>query len=446
MTMLEEPATPPAAARPADQSEPPVRRLLAAVERNPDLAAHRATCAAPPAPAFPRPDLISLVEQGGLRGRGGAAFPTAIKLSAVLRSAAASGLRPRVIINGTEGEPLSAKDEVLLSGAPHLVLDGAAWAAAAVAADQVLVAVDRVRSHAMLALDGARRQRTAAGEASPAVQLRPAPSRYVAGEETALVRFLNGGPAKPPGSGPKPFERGVDGRPTLVLNVETAAHLAQIMQFGPARFRQAGTPAHSGTALATVSGAVARPGVVEAPLGSPLATLADLAGGLTARPQAVLLGGYYGAWLPADATAGVGWSDEQLQPWGARVGCGTVAIFPQDRCGLREVSRVLTWLAGQSAGQCGPCVHGLGSIAAGMQELAEGHADPTVVDRLRRWSAQVEGRGACRFPDGAVRFLRTALAVFAEDVHRHQHGLACSPPSGDRYLLPIPDNGTEPWQ
>jgi NADH:ubiquinone oxidoreductase subunit F (NADH-binding) len=267
----------------------------------------------------------------------------------------------------------------------------------------------------------------------------------VVGEETALVSLLNGGLAKPPGRGPKPFEEGVDRRPTLVLNAETVCHLAYIFQEGPERFRSVGTPEHPGTSLATIGGAVAQPGVVEAPLGTRLVDLARMAGGTTARPKGVLIGGYYGAWLDARTCAGVGWSDEELTPWGARVGCGAVAFLPEDACAVDEVARVLTWMAGQSAGQCGPCVHGLGAIADAATDLAEGRGGPDTVEWLHRWASQVEGRGGCRFPDGAVRFLRTALDVFADDVERHRLGHACSPPADGRHWLPIPDNGSAPW-
>ena len=125
------------------------------------------------------------------------------------------------------------------------------------------------------------------------------PDRFVAGEETALVQFLNGGPARPTFTPPRPFERGVGGAPTLVQNAETLAHVAQIARFGPAWFRRIGTAAEPGSILVTLSGAVARPGVYEVALGSPLRDLLAQAGGAREEIQAYLIGGYFGTWVGA---------------------------------------------------------------------------------------------------------------------------------------------------
>jgi NADH:ubiquinone oxidoreductase subunit F (NADH-binding) len=230
----------------------------------------------------------------------------------------------------------------------------------------------------------------------------------------------------------------VEGRPTLILNVETAAHLAQVLRWGPDWFRSLGTQAHPGTALVTVSGPVASPGVHEIPLGTSLSEVAATAGGLRARPQAVLVGGYFGAWLPA-TTHDVGLCEEQLRPLGAAVGCGALAFLPAGACGLRQSAAVLGWMQGETAGQCGPCVHGLAALAGELARLADGSGDEGSVARLQRWAGQVEGRGACRLPDGAVRFLRSVLAVFDEDVRRHQAGAPCPP---GPLLLPVPVSGT----
>ena len=414
---------------------PPVgsRRLLALVGAAPTaLDEHRLAYGAPVGEG-PRLDLIDEVERAGLRGRGGAAFPTAVKLRSVL----AARETPVVVVNGAEGEPLSHKDSLLARRVPHLVLDGAALAASMVGATEVHVALDRAEREAVVNVDHAILARRSAAEArSTSTYVRPIPSHYVAGEETALIRHLDGGPALPTARRTRPFESGLAGRPTLVLNVETAAHLAQIVRWGAGWFRQEGTSAHPGTCLVTVAGGVVHPGVYEVSLGVPLATLASAAGGLTARPQAVLVGGYFGSWLPGAEVAGVGLSNEQLLPFGAAVGSAAVFFLPEGLCGLHASARVMTWLAGQTAGQCGPCVHGLAAIAGALRELADGGADDQVVARLARWAGQVDGRGACRFPDGAVRFLRSSLHVFADDARRHRAGLVCPRPDGP--VLPTP--------
>ena len=411
-------------------------RLLHGVGAQPvTLTEHRATYPAPDVAWRPGLELVDAVERSGLRGRGGAAFPTSFKLRAVLASPGV----PVVVINGTEGEPLSSKDALLSRFAPHLVLDGAVVAAAMVGATEVHVALDRADDDALIRIDHAILERRSAGEALAATSYtRPTPSRYVAGEETALIRHLDGGPALPTAVRIRPYQKGVAGRPTLVLNTETAAHLAQIAQWGPDWFREQGTPAHAGTTLVTVSGA-SRPGVYEVPLGTPLARVASTAGGLRSRPEAVLVGGYFGTWIGGDIAPGVGLSNEQLQPLGAAVGCGAVTFLPAGACGLYESARALRWMAGQTAGQCGPCVHGMASLAATLSDVADGSADQQAVARLHHWAGQIEGRGACRFPDGAIRFLRSALHVFAEDVRRHQAGRVCPPPK--QALLPTPRRG-----
>ncbi|MGZ4395740.1 MAG: NADH-ubiquinone oxidoreductase-F iron-sulfur binding region domain-containing protein, partial [Gaiellaceae bacterium] len=216
--------------------------------------------------------LIDLVEASGLQGRGGAAFPTATKLRAV----ASRRGRPVVVVNGTEGEPASGKDKVLLRCVPHLVLDGAVAAAEAVGAREAFVAVAdgaTAESATVAAAIDSRRRRKLDGRVT--LRLVEVPDRFVAGEETALVHFLSGGEAKPTLAPPRPFERGVGGRPTLVQNVETLASLALIARHGPAWYRNSGTAAEPGTVLATVSGAVSAPGVVEVPLGTRLGTLFD---------------------------------------------------------------------------------------------------------------------------------------------------------------------------
>jgi len=382
------------------------------------LARHRATYPPPPPPGRPADRLLAAVERSGLRGRGGASFPTGTKLRAVR----GGRRRPLVLVNGSEGEPASGKDELLLSAVPHLVLDGALLAAAAVGAGEVIVCVDGTAGAALGAVERALRERRA--EAAATVRLAALPPRYLAGEETALVRWLDGGPAAP--TGVRPFERGVGGRPTLVGNVETLAHLAQVARFGTDWFRQLGTAEQPGSALVTLSGAVGRPGVYEVGVGAPLGELVEDAGGAPDGIAAVLVGGYFGSWLTAGQAAAARLDERSLRQLGAAMGCGAVVVLPAGACGLAETARVLAWMAGESAGQCGPCVFGLAAVARAAADLRDGRAGQDTVERLRRWAGQIEGRGACRLPDGAVRLLRSALDVFGDDLERHLAGGTCA--------------------
>ena len=403
------------------------RRLLRSGRdgRSPTLAEHRSRYRRPPTPARrPERALIEVVSEAGLRGRGGAGFPTARKLEAV------AGRRgPRIVIaNATEGEPASSKDRALMNHAPHLVLDGAALAAAAVGASQIVVCIDRADRRAVRSLRAAIAERT--GEGGAAVELAETPSRYVAGEETALVRFLNGGDAKPTHVPPRPFEKGVDGRPSLIQNVETLAHVAQIGSFGAAWFRQTGTPDEPGTTLVTVTGAVARPAVVEVPVGTQVRRILARAGGPAEPLAALLAGGFSGTWIPVAAGGTAAFSRAGLSQLGASPGAGILVALPAGACGLAETARILRWFAAESAGQCGPCVFGLADIARTTAAIATGRAAAGDVERLRRWAGQIERRGACRHPDGAVRLLRSALDVFASDLDGHLGGRPCAAARG----------------
>jgi NADH:ubiquinone oxidoreductase subunit F (NADH-binding) len=380
-----------------------------------------------PLPLELRPaELRSRIAESGLTGRGGAGFPTAAKLESVL----GGRMRPIVVANGTEGEPPSGKDKVLLAYAPHLVIDGSLLAARAVGAKRVVIATTSA-VHAAVARALAERPR----EAGIAVQASAVPDRFVAGEETALVQFLNGGPALPTFTPPRPYERGVGGAPTVVLNVETLAHLALIARLGAAWFRTAGTADEPGSALVTVSGAVREPGVYEIELGSPLARLLAQAGA-DGSAQAYLVGGYFGTWVKAADVRDAALSNASLAHVGASLGARAIVVLPADACGIAETARVARYLAEQSAGQCGPCVHGLAAIAAGLEQLVRQRRHTPDAGQLRRRLAQVARRGACRHPDGAVALVASALRVFSDELDRHLHGRPCT--GHGRAVLPIP--------
>jgi NADH:ubiquinone oxidoreductase subunit F (NADH-binding) len=397
-----------------------------------------------PLPPAPAAALVDQVARAGLRGRGGAAFPTATKLEAVRRGRGGRSLLARsrsavVVANGTEGEPASRKDATLLTLAPHLVVDGTIAAARAVGADRVLLCVDRENGRSVRTVAEALAERPPAEDVL--VELVTTPNRYVVGEESALVHFLNGGDAKPTMVPPRPFERGVGGAPTLVSNVETFAHIALIARFGGDWWRRLGTNEDPGTALFTVSGGVERPGVYELPLGVRLDAVLRHAG---ARPAAgVLLGGYFGTWLPASAMPDTRLAVADLTRYGATMGCGVIAVVPASSCPLAEVARVTSWLAGQSAGQCGPCVFGLPAIADALQRVVAGDRTGKNEASLRRWLPMVNGRGACKLPDAAHRFVTSALTVFDAHLAEHRRAGACG--LDTRPVLPVPRQDG-PWR
>lgn len=384
----------------------------------------------------PRPDggrrLIAEVDRAGLRGRGGAGFPTAVKMQAV-----AQRHRSVVVANGTEGEPASSKDKALLTLAPHLVLDGAVAAAEAVGARRVILCIERSAGTAIDAVFAALDERREERLDRLVIEVATTPSRYVVGEESALVQLLNGGEAKPTFVPPRPFERGVGGQPTLVQNVETLAHVGLIERFGAAWFRSVGTLGDPGTMLVTVSGAVRHPGVYEVPLGVAVSAVIAHAGGSSAGLAAVLVGGYFGTWISASDDAVLG--RESLGRLRAALGCGVLIALPSGACGLLQTAGIVRWLAAQNAGQCGPCVNGLSAIAAAMDLVALADPGGDAERRLQRWLAMVKGRGACRLPDGTARLVESGLRVFADEVTRHRVVGPC--PAARQIPLPLPTPG-----
>jgi NADH:ubiquinone oxidoreductase subunit F (NADH-binding) len=406
-----------------------------------DLPAHEERYGAP---VLRGAALIGEVERSGLTGRGGAAYPAGKKLRTVRERA---GLRGAVVIaNGMESEPASAKDASLLARAPHLVLDGIALAAEAASARVAYLCVRRQSQAAALAAAIAER----AGYDRVPVRLALVPERYVSSAESSLVRHLNGGPALPEFTPPRPFEKGVGGRPTLVSNVETLANLALISRQGATWFRSAGTASAPGTALVTVSGAARYPGVYEIAFGTPVRDVLALAGGggEIGGVQAVLAGGYFGSWLPGGAALDTPAAPDALRAAGASFGAGIFLVLPANGCGLAETARVVRYLAGQSAGQCGPCLHGLPAIADALEQVTFGGGGARGAHgRALRWLRElfglVEGRGACHLPDGVARLAASALRVFADDVRRHERGPCLAARSAPAFAVPASPSGSK---
>ena len=347
-----------------------------------------------------------------------------------------------VVANGTEGEPASHKDKVLLTHDPDLVIDGALAAAEAVGAREVIIAVSRgARSAVARTGDAVRRRAPGAGRIR--LSLSTPPERFVVGEASALVHWLNGGPAKPTLTPPRPSERGVGGRPTLLQNVETLAHIGLIARHGADWFCGLGTDAEPGSMLVTVGGAVRSPGVHEIEIGTPIRDVLALGGGPLDGVAGVLVGGYFGTWLRGDDPMDASFSRAGLRTVGGSLGAGTIVVLPRASCGLVETARVARYLAGESAGQCGPCVFGLRALAEASDALAGGHGAIEALRALQELPSEIEGRGACAHPDGAARLVRSALAAFPHEVQLHMQG-RCSATSGAP-VLPVPTTSDE-WR
>ncbi len=368
--------------------------------------------------------IIELTKQAGLLGRGGGAFPTYRKLATV----AAQGRNAVVVANGAESEPDSYKDRTLLLLRPHLVLDGVTLAARAVQASTAYLYVHGDDPAVLEALDHAIVERRHANYSEPSLRVVTSPRRYVAGESSSVVSYLSGGEAKPV-FGQRSAVRGVHGRPTLVSNVETLAHLAVIACVGVETFRNYGSPGAPGTRLFTIGGAVPRQGVVvESIRPQSIGDLLEQARSLTVTlPQAVLLGGFAGTFIDGGEALGFELSEEHCRRTQRSLGCGFIGVIPNDACGLYVAARLATYLARETAGQCGPCVHGLAGVASALWDLVSFRSGRRQIRSFERAFALIEGRGACSHPDATVTMVRSALLTFADEVERHLKGRCRAP-------------------
>lgn len=358
-------------------------------------------------PALPAEaaEIRVLAERAGLRGAGGAGFPTAVKLDAV---AGAAG--PRVVVaNGEEGEPSSVKDRWLQLYRPHLVLDGLRVAAAAVQADRAVVYVSN--PDCRRTLEVALAERTDDG---PTVEIVQVDAEYVAGEETAVVRAIEGDVAKPLPKPPRPFEKGVHGQPTLVCNVESLARLALAVR------RDVGVRAGS-TVLATVLVA-GEPLLVEVP-GD--ATVRELLGQHPDFDEStmtgLLVGGFAGGiWGSELLDAVVG--HQAFRERGAIWGCGSIMVLGPEDCPLDAALDVALYLRDSSSGQCGACVRGTQIVGEQLEKLRLGTATEEDVARLVNRTASMPGRGNCGLPAADALLVDTLLRNFAATLTQHQAG------------------------
>ena len=379
-----------AAGRRPRQLLAPGTLLLAGVEpgRLVSLAEHQRTWGGPPSSGVE--ELIALVGAHEVVGAGGAAFPTDRKLASLAGSRVS-----HVIVNGAEGESASGKDGVLLGHVPHLVLDGALTAARALGAPRVIIRISADRPDLARTLAGALAQRR---DGLP-IEVSIGPADFVAGEASAVIRAVTGGPALPADLGRPPTIRSGAARRrghVLLSNAETFARMAL-----------AARGVVGGSALASASGAVRDPGVVELALTSTLGDLAAVAGGLVGTPRALIAGGWHGRWVPWDGlTEGTELTRTALAELGGRWGAGAFIWIPEDLAPWDALARITRELAEGTAGQCGPCFRGLPALADAIDRVPPGQGRPVELEVLL---AQVDGRGICAHPSAAVAALRSAL-------------------------------------
>jgi NADH:ubiquinone oxidoreductase subunit F (NADH-binding) len=348
--------------------------------------------------------LVALLKDSGLTGRGGAAFSTATKVEAAHAHGA------RLVVNACDGELGAAKDGWVVEHRLDTLVEGAAAVAGGrpvtYAAHRGSATIERLRAAGL-----------------PTVEV---PARYVSSEESSLVSLVRGGLARPM-TKRRPFVRGgydSAGRrvaPTVVLNAETVWRVGQVVAHGAAWFRSFGTEAEPGPRLVTVNTPQVRGLVLEVEAGVPIADLMSAAGGPPPGAETLLVGGLGGRFLPLEPAMWLRWTRSDLAPFGASLGPGVLETLDPGECPLDVVDRWLTWAAGESAGQCGPCMFGLPALAADWRALASG-TDPAAYGRVTNRVALLPGRGACRFPDGVAGFAWSAVSVFAAHITEHGRG------------------------
>ncbi|SNT00171.1 NADH:ubiquinone oxidoreductase, NADH-binding subunit (chain F) [Asanoa hainanensis] len=389
-----------------------------------DAATHRRVHG--PLRPLPTDVLVQLVDDIQLTGRGGAGFPFGRKLRAVLESARRQQRPPVVTVNGSESEPLSFKDKVLLTRAPHLVLDGAALAADAIGASEIVVAVTDD--------EGAERSlRAALAERQMPVptSVHVVPHRIVSGQSGALVNGINGKKHIPPATSQRTSDAGVKSHPTLLSNAETYAQLAIAARRGPYGYTSLGLVDEPGTVLLTVTGAAARPAVMEVPTGTPLWRVLELCH--APADAAVLTGGYEGTWINPESALRATISRAGFAAVGGTLGPGVIAPIGPDTCPLGELAQVVHFLAAGSTGQCGPCRLGLPDLARSVDLIVAGTAPTALVEAAVE---AVRGRGACGHPDATARMSASALMVFAADIATHGARHGCGRPVKGQLLVP----------
>ena len=392
----------------------------------------RTTRSSAPLPRLSAEGLIAVASQVDLRGQGGAAFPFARKLKAVMDQARKTGLPTIVVVNAAEGEPGSFKDKMLMIRSPYLILSGAALVAEAIGAEEVIIGV--------AGNELATRSIEAAIAAEPGLRsmmrVVQQPDRFISGESGALVRGINGKKPVPPGRKTLASDKGVADLPTMLSNASTFAQIAVLALLGPDRFAAVGVPDEPGTVLLSVSGSAKHPAVVECPTGIPLGAVLDIC--QAPAGDGVLVGGYHGMWLDAETAYQVPVGREGLASAGGAFGAGIVLALGDGTCPLGEVSRIASYLAGESAGR----VRSLQARAPHDRPRAGGYRRRLGRHRGARRGAP--GGGGDQRPrrlrapgrDDQVRALR--VEVFTEDLAAHTRLPLHLWPAGPG-VLPLPD-------
>jgi NADH-quinone oxidoreductase subunit F len=371
--------------------------------------------------------IIDELKKSGLRGRGGAGFPTGLKWSFMPRSAPG---QKYIVCNSDEGEPGTFKDRDILRYNPHAVIEGMAIAGYTIGAT---VGYNYIRGEfyePYARFEAALEEARAAGFIGQDIQgsgvdfelhSHLGAGAYICGEETALLESLEGKKGFPRFKPPFPATFGLYGRPTTINNTETLASVPSILRNGGEWFLGLGKPNNGGTKIFCVSGHVNRPGNYEVPLGIPFPDLLELAGGMRAgrRLKAVIPGGSSVPVLPGDLMMGLTMDYDAIAKAGSLLGAGSVIVMDETTCMVKALARIAHFYYEESCGQCTPCREGTGWLARVLHRIEHGQGRPQDLDLLLDAAAQIEGRTICALGDAAAMPVASFIKHFRDEFQYH---------------------------
>jgi NADH-quinone oxidoreductase subunit F len=380
-------------------------------------------------------DVIKEVSNAGLRGRGGAAFPTGKKWSLTRECAE----QPRyLVMNGGEDEPGSKKDRVLMENLPHLVIEGVILAAYATGASKAYLYINANYETAINSITDALAEAKQAGywgenvlgsNFSLDIEITPAPHNYVAGEDTAALEVIEGKKAWPRQKPPFPVAVGLFGKPTAVNNVETLANAPPILLHGADWYRGFGTAESSGTMIFSLNDDVNRPGVYELPFGTPLRYLIEECGGGMKggrKIKAIMPAAPSSAFLAADKID-TPLDHSSMREAGSALGCGVVRLVPEGSCIVEEVLKISEFFTAESCGQCPACRMETNTLTSLLKKVLQGQGGQPILEQFGKVLAFNKGKGFCNLIAMPGPPIESALKLFPEDFRTHLATGKCPP-------------------
>ena len=378
--------------------------------------------------------IIAIIKESGLRGRGGAGFPTGLKWSFMPRQFPGDKF---LVCNSDEGEPGSCKDREILMHNPHIVIEGMAIGAFAIGASRgynyIHGEIFQVYERFQAALQEAREagyigQNIMDSNFSFELNAHHGFGAYICGEETALLESIEGKKGQPRFKPPFPASFGLYGRPTIINNTETFSAVPWIIRNGGQAYLECGKPNNGGTKIFSVSGDVERPGNYEIPLGTPFSVLLELAGGVRSGRQlkAVIPGGSSSPVLPASIIMDCTMDYDSIAKAGSMLGSGAVIVMDDTRCMVKSLQRLSYFYMHESCGQCTPCREGTGWLWRVVDRIENGKGRPADMDLLDSVAGNIMGRTICALGDAAAMPVRAMLKHFRPDFEYHVEHKTCT--------------------